>query len=66
MYKDKLKQIGLTDGEARAYFALLEIGPSTVGPIVARSNIAYSRIYEVLNRLIEKGLVSFVSKEKTK
>jgi len=66
MFKEKLKQIGLTDGEARVYEALLELDSSTVGPIVKKSNVAYSKVYEVLQRLIEKGIVSFTIKEKTK
>lgn len=66
MYEDKLQKIGLTSGEARAYFALLELGSSTVGPVAKKSGIAYSKIYEVLDRLVEKGLASFIIKQKTK
>src|SRR3989344_2887799 len=63
---DELKKIGLTDGESRAYLSLLKLGSSTVGPIVKDSGIAYSKIYEVLGRLLEKGLISYNIKEKTK
>jgi predicted transcriptional regulator len=66
MLENKLKELGLTDGEAKTYLALLEIGPSTVGPIVKKAGISSSNIYEVLERLIEKGFVSFFIKEKTK
>jgi len=62
----ELEEIGLTPGEAKVYLALIEIGVSTVGSIVKKSGIAYSNIYDVLNRLIEKGLVSYVLKSKTK
>jgi len=61
-----LEKIGLTRGEAKTYVALSEIGTSTVGPIVNKSGVAYSKIYEVLNRLIKKGIVSFIIKDKTK
>ncbi len=61
-----LKRIGLTNGESRVYLALLEIGSSTVGPVVKKSGVAYSNIYEILQRLISKGLVSFIVKNKTK
>lgn len=64
--KEKLKQIGLTDGEAKAYLALLKLSSSTVGPIVKESKISYSKIYEVLGRLIKKGLISYTIKEKTR
>ena len=61
-----LLKIGLTGGEAKVYLALSELGSSTVGPIVKKSKVAYSNIYDILNRLIEKGIVSFIIKNKTK
>jgi len=61
-----LLKIGLTEGEAKVYLALSELGSSTVGPIVKKSKVAYSNIYDILNRLIEKGIVSFIIKNKTK
>ena len=64
--KEELKRIGFTDGEAKAYLSLLRLGSSTVGPIVKDSRISYSKIYEVLGRLLEKGLISYIVKEKTK
>ena len=66
MYEEQLQQLGLTEGESKVYEALLSLGSSTVGPIVKKSGVAYSNIYEILNRLLEKGFVSFVTKEKTK
>lgn len=62
----ELLNIGLTDGEVKVYLALSELGSSTVGPIVKKSGIAYSNVYDVLDRLIKKGIVSFVIKSKTK
>src|SRR3989338_2932014 len=61
-----LLKIGLTEGEAKVYIALTELGSSTVGPIVNKSGVAYSNIYNILHRLIEKGIVSFIIKNKTK
>ena len=66
MYEKSLEQVGLTSGESRVYLALMEIGSSTVGPIAKKSKVAYSKIYDVLERLVEKGLVSYTVKEKTK
>lgn len=66
MHEEKLQELGLTQGEAKVYESLLLLGSSTVGPIVKKANVAYSNIYEILNRLIKKGLVSFIIKEKTK
>jgi HTH-type transcriptional regulator, sugar sensing transcriptional regulator len=61
-----LLKIGLTEGEAKVYLALSKLGSSTVGPVVKDSGVAYSNIYDILNRLIEKGIVSFIIKSKTK
>lgn len=62
----KLKQIGLTDSEIKVYLALLELGSSSKGNIVKKSKVASSKIYELLDKLIEKGLVSYVIKSGTK
>jgi len=61
-----LKEAGLTDGEIKTYLALLEIGLSTSGPIIEKSRVARSIIYQILDRLMQKGLVSYIIKEKTK
>ena len=61
-----LLKIGLTEGESKVYLSLSELGSSTVGPIVKKSRVAYSNIYDILNRLIDKGIVSFIIKNKTK
>jgi len=61
-----LKEAGLTDGETRVYLALLELGSSTVGPILEKSGITRSIIYRILEKLIKKGLASYIIKEKTK
>ncbi len=63
---EQLKKLGLTEGESKVYYALLKKGSSTVGPIVKESCVAYSNIYEILERLINKGLVTYILKEKTK
>ncbi len=61
-----LKEAGLTNGEIKVYLALLEIGSSTIGPILDKSGITKSMIYRILEKLIKKGLVSYITKEKTK
>src|SRR3989344_3603240 len=66
MEKELLMNLGLTNGEAKVYLALTQLGSSTVGPIVKEAKVAYSNIYEILNRLLKKGLISFIIKEKTK
>ncbi|MBN1385369.1 helix-turn-helix domain-containing protein [Candidatus Woesearchaeota archaeon] len=57
-----LKKIGLTSGEIRLYSALLELGESTRTMLAKKSGISPSKIYDVANRLLEKGIVSSVKK----
>lgn len=61
-----LLRIGLTKGEAKIYAALLELGPSSVGPIKKRTKISHSNIYEILERLISKGIVTTIIKNGVK
>jgi HTH-type transcriptional regulator, sugar sensing transcriptional regulator len=61
-----LREAGLTDGEIKVYMALLKIGASTSGPIVDKSRVSRSIIYQILEKLIAKGLVSFIVRDKTK
>jgi len=61
-----LRDLGLSEGEVRVYLALLEIGKSTSGKIIEKSRISPSKIYDVLNRLTEKGLVSYIIEGKIK
>lgn len=61
-----LKETGFTDGEIKVYLALLELGLTTIGPVLEKSKVTKSIIYRILDRLIQKGLVSYIIKEKTK
>jgi len=54
------EDIGLTKREIKVYLALLEIGSTTVGGILEKTQIPSSKIYEILNRLKDKSLVSYV------
>ena len=61
-----LETAGFTNGEVRVYLSLLELGETTTGGIIKKSKITGSKVYEILDKLIEKGLVSYIIKEKTK
>ncbi len=61
-----LEEIGLTKAEINVYLALLELGSSTTGPIVEKSNASSSKIYEILEKLMQKGLVSYIIQSGTK
>lgn len=57
---EELVALDLTTGEARVYMSLLRLGPSKVGAVVRESRVSYSKVYDVLERLGNKGLVSHV------
>jgi len=59
---EKLRKIGLTEGEIKVYEALLELGECTKTALAKRSKIAPSNIYDITNRLLEKGIISKVEK----
>lgn len=61
-----LEKIGLTSGEIKVYLAMLQLGQSTAGPIVDESQVTRSKIYDILERLKNKGLVSYIIKNSTK
>lgn len=64
-YKE-LEGIGLTKSEVAVYTTLLKIGQSATGNIIKEARISSGKIYEVLGKLIEKGLVSFIIKNKVR
>jgi sugar-specific transcriptional regulator TrmB len=66
MNKNILEKLGLTNNEISVYLALLELGENTTGSIVRKAGIHTSRVYESLNQLIKKGLVSSIVKGKKK
>lgn len=66
MNESVLREIGLTGSEIKVYLALLELGDSTRGDIVNKSKITGSKVYELLEKLQQKGLVSIYSKNKIK
>lgn len=62
MNLNQLKEIGLTEGEIKVYEALLELGECTKTNLAKKSGVAPSNIYDITNRLLEKGIISKVDK----
>ncbi len=60
MEADFFKKIGLTQGETKVYLALLKIGETTVGSIGRESKVSKSKMYDLLDKLIDKGLVNYI------
>jgi len=58
--------LGLTEIESKVYLVLLKIGSTTTGPLVKATELHRATVYDVLKRLMEKGLANYIIKEKTK
>jgi|SRR3989344_1260059 len=56
-----LEELGLSKREAETYLTLLELGTTTIGSIIQKTNIPSSKIYEILARLSNKGLVTHLT-----
>ena len=66
MDEQLLYKIGLSKGEVSVYLALIGLGEATVGPIVSISKVTKSKVYDILDKLIDKGLVGYIVKEGVK
>lgn len=61
-----LRKIGLSDGEVKVYSALLDLGSSSLNQIHEKTGIERRNIYDILNKLIEKGLIGYIIENKRK
>lgn|SRR3989338_3168932 len=55
-----LQRAGFTRNETKAYLALLKLGKATSYTVVKEAGVSSGKIYETLNRLIARGLASYV------
>jgi len=61
-----LREIGLNAYEIDVYIELLESGQTTAMEISKKANVPYSKIYDVLNSLKDKGWIKSVEARPTK
>ena len=64
--KKSLEKIGLTSYEIRAYTTLIKDGESNASEISQNSGVPYSKIYEILGTLEEKGWIGSDDSRPTK
>jgi len=62
----KLMEIGFSEYEAKAYLSLLSHQPATAYEIAKSSGLPSSKIYAVLGKLIDRGVVSIMEQGKTR
>ncbi|HEX8974779.1 MAG TPA: helix-turn-helix domain-containing protein [Patescibacteria group bacterium] len=60
--KNSLLEFGFTANEAQVYLALLELGSSTAGPLIAKTGLHRNVVYTSLQHLKERRLVTEASK----
>ena len=60
--EERLGELGFSANEAKAYLALLEIGPSPVGQLMRATGLYRVMAYDVLEKLSRKGLASYFVK----
>ncbi|CAE6488289.1 MAG: TrmB family transcriptional regulator [Candidatus Nitrosotenuis sp.] len=64
--RKSLERIGLTSYEIRTYSSLLKAGELTASELSQKSGVPYSKIYEVLGSLEEKGWIGSDDSRPTK
>lgn len=66
MNKEILKKIGLTDSEIEVYLDLVKHGESLASEIASRIKISRTYVYDAIQNLIDKGLITYVIKSNRK
>jgi HTH-type transcriptional regulator, sugar sensing transcriptional regulator len=66
MDMELFEDIGLSQREVKIYIKLLELGQSSAGRILKEAQIQNSVFHFCINRLIQKGLVSYVKRNSFK
>jgi len=60
MVQDILRELGLSETETKVYLALLSLGSAHAGEITQKAEINRTNVYDALDRLISKGLVTYI------
>jgi sugar-specific transcriptional regulator TrmB len=61
-----LEDLGLTKTEAKVYLALIELGASRAGIITRKTGIHRRNVYDAIEMLIQKGLISYIKENNIK
>lgn len=59
-----LEKIELSKGEIKVYTAILELGICNINKIHENTGIERRNIYDIINKLIDRGLISYVTENK--
>jgi len=58
----QLSKIGLTKGEIKIYLALIKHGAQSKSPLSSKAEVSSSKVYEITEKLIKKGLAGSFKK----
>ncbi len=61
-----LEEVGLTSNESKVYLSLIELGSSSATQIIQKTGLHRAVVYDLLERLIGKGLVGHAIKGRKK
>lgn len=64
--EQELRDLGLSKNETKIYLAVAELGSTPIGNIAKKIKIHRSNVYDAIEGLIKRGLVSHIVKDKTK
>jgi len=64
--KEVLEDTGLTNKEAEIYLILLKLGDSTVAELSKKTNILRQTVYDILDKMLAKGVISTAISNNTK
>lgn len=63
MNLEVLRKLGFSEGEIKIYSAMLDLGATSINNIHEKVGIDRRNIYDILNKLIERGLVSYFDED---
>ncbi|MBU1974777.1 MAG: hypothetical protein KKG59_00060 [Nanoarchaeota archaeon] len=63
---DILVDTGLTKNESKIFTTLLDLGCATASDIAKKSKVQRTNVYDALDRMVKKGVASYIIKEETK
>jgi len=66
MEEDTLTGLGLSRNEARTYLALVRLGMSTASAVIESTGLHRANVYDTLEKLHKKGLISSIIKVNVK
>lgn len=58
MFEEVLRKVGLTPNEAKLYEALLHTEKANVSTLAIKAKVHRRNVYDCINKLVEKGLIS--------